>query len=91
MIYSPNQNHIGWLAVDPEYRRKGVGTALVKYMFKELHDRKEFKVKTFINGEWQSKATHPFYKSLGFEPREINYDDMENNANHPALVFIKRN
>ena len=91
MIYSPNQNHIGWLAVDPKYRRKGIGTALVKYMFNELSDRNEFKVKTFIDGEWQSDASHPFYKSLGFEPKEINYEDMENNANHPMRVFIKDN
>ena len=89
MTYSPNSNHIGWLAVDPEYRRKGVGTALVNYMFSQLSDRKEFKVKTFIDGHWQSEVSHPFYKSLGFEPREINYDDMENSANHPMRVFIK--
>jgi len=89
MIYSPNQNHIGWLAVAPKYRRKGVGTALVKYMFKALSDRTQFKVKTFIEGDWQSEASHPFYKSLGFEPKEINYDDMENNANHPMMIFIK--
>ena len=39
MIFSPNQNHIGWLAVDPKYIRKGIGTALVNYMFKKLSDR----------------------------------------------------
>ena len=89
MIYSPNQNHISWLAVDPEYRRKGIGTALVKYMFSQLSDSKEFKVKTFIDDHWQSKTSHPFYKSLGFEPKEINYDNMENNANHPMRVFKK--
>ena len=87
MIYSPNSNHIGWLAVDPEYRRKG--TALVKYMFNKLTDRKEIKVKTFIEDDWQSSVSHPFYKSLGFEPKEINYDDIENNANRPMRVFIK--
>ena len=91
MIYSPNSNHIGWLAVDPEYRRKGIGTALVKYMFNELADRKELKVKTFIEGDWQSNVSHPFYMSLGFEPKEINCDDMENNANRPMRVFIKKN
>ena len=91
MIYSPNSNHIGWLAVDPEYRRKGIGTALVNYMFDELSDRKEFKVKTFIDDDWQSSISHAFYKSLGFEPKEINYDNMENNANRPMRVFIKNN
>ena len=91
MIYSPNQNHIGWLAVAPQYRRRGIGTALVKYMFAKLSDRKQFKVKTFVDGEWQSQASHPFYKSLGFEPTEICYDGMENNANKPMLIFLKDN
>jgi GNAT superfamily N-acetyltransferase len=90
MVYSTNQNQITWLAVNPEYRRKGIGTALVKYMFNELSDRKEYKVNTFIDGEWQSKVSHPFYKSLGFEPKEISYDNMENNANHPMMIFIKK-
>ena len=91
MIYSPNQNHIGWLAVDPQYRRRGIGTALVKYMFTELPDRNVFKVKTFVESEWQSEASHNFYKSLGFEPKEICYDEMERNAGHPMLIFIKDN
>ena len=82
MLFSPNSNQIGWLAVDPDYRRKGIGTLLVKYMLKELEDRKE---------HWQSKASHPFYKSLGFEPKEISYENMENNANNPMLIFIRKN
>ena len=91
MIFSPNQNHIGWLAVDPKFRRRGIGTALVHYMLMELPDRKQFKVKTFMEGEWQSESSHPFYISLGFKPKEVNYDDMENNANHPTLLFVKEN
>jgi ribosomal protein S18 acetylase RimI-like enzyme len=89
MIYSPNHNHISWLAVDPDYRRMGIGTALVNFMFIELADRNEFKVKTFVNGEWQSKASHNFYESLGFIGKEICYDEMERNAGHPMQVFYK--
>jgi ribosomal protein S18 acetylase RimI-like enzyme len=91
MIYSSNQNHITWLAVDPDYRRRGIGSALVEYMFKKLPDRKEYKVKTFTENDWQSKTSHPFYKSLGFISTVTNYDDMVNNENHPTLVFVKTN
>ncbi len=91
MIYSPNQNHIGWLAVHKQYRRQGIGTALVNYMFEELPDRKQFLVKTFIEGEAQSLLAHPFYKSLGFVAKEIDYSDMQHNANHPMQIFIKEN
>ena len=90
MTYSPNSNHISWIAVDPRYRRRGIGSKLVKHMFKELSDRKELTVKTFIEGEWQSDVSHPFYRSLGFEStNEISYDDLENNANKPMLKFKK--
>ena len=89
MVFSPNSNQISWLGVDPEYRRQGIGTLLVKYMLNELSDRKEFKVRTFIEEHSQSKISHPFYESLGFKRREIIYENMENNAGHPMLEFIK--
>ena len=90
MVYSPKSNQISWLGVNPNYRRKGIGTLLVRYMLEKLNDRIEFKVKTFIEEHWQSKASHSFYKSLGFEPKEICYDGMENNAGHPMLEFLKK-
>jgi ribosomal protein S18 acetylase RimI-like enzyme len=90
LVYSPNQNHIAWIAVHKDYRRRGVGTALVKYMFDQIPDRNEYKVKTFLDGEFQSVASHAFYKSFGFEPKEIIYEDMEKNANHPMQLFVKK-
>jgi GNAT superfamily N-acetyltransferase len=90
MIYSPNRNHIGWLAVGRRERRRGVGPALVRYMLDRIPGREEYKVKPFIAGEPQSAASHPFYESLGFVPDRIDYEDMVNNANHPTQLFVRR-
>lgn len=89
MIYSPNQNHIGWIAVHPDYRRQGIGTALVGYMFKALDQAERFKVKTFTEGDTSGSAARPFYQSLGFVPDEVLYH--EEGLTHPVQLFIKEN
>jgi ribosomal protein S18 acetylase RimI-like enzyme len=88
VVYSTSSNHISWLGVDPQYRRKGIGTLLVKFALEKLNEKNEIKVRTFIEEHWQSKISHPFYKSLGFEPNEVIYENMENNAGHPMIEFI---
>ncbi len=88
MIFSPSQNHIGWLAVHPNFRRQGIGSELVRYMFKALHQVREFKVKTFIEGDSSGVASRPFYQSLGFVPNEIL--NNEEDYSHPVQLFIKK-
>lgn len=89
MIYSPKSNHIGWIAVNTKHRRQGIGSALVNYMFKKLPKDVPIKVKTFLETDEPGQTAHCFYKSLGFQPKEI-LDDVNNeNAGKPFYLFIK--
>ncbi|WP_432662999.1 GNAT family N-acetyltransferase [Wukongibacter baidiensis] len=87
MIYSPNQNHIGWFAVHPKYRRMGVGSSIMEYMLNKLVDAREIKVKTFLYDDNYGKAARSFYVKNGFIGKDILRDEEE--YPHPVQVFIK--
>ena len=87
MTYSPNQNHISWLAVHPDYRNAGVASALMNSMSLELSGAKEIKVKTFHIDDMYGKAARSFYRKHGFIAGEILLDDE---FPHPVQVFTKR-
>lgn len=89
MTYSPNSNHIGWLAVSPNHRRKGIGSALAKYMFDKLPKNIPIKVRTFLETDIPGKTAQSFYKSLGFKPKEILEDINNKNAGNPFHLFIR--
>ncbi len=89
MIYSPNSMHIGWIAVRADFRRMGIGSVMVNYMFSKLPPNKSIKVKTFLETDTPGKTAHSFYKSLGFLPKEIIEDVNNENAGKPFHLFIK--
>lgn len=89
MMYSPHSFHIGWLAVRPNYRRKGIGTALVQYMVAAMHKDVPIRVKVFLETDPPGKVAHAFYRSLGFTPKEIQEDLDHRNARRPFQVFVK--
>jgi ribosomal protein S18 acetylase RimI-like enzyme len=66
MTFSPNQNHISWLAVHPNYRNRGVASSLMHFMLQELSSAKQIKVKTFSDDDKYGKAARSFYKKHGF-------------------------
>ncbi len=89
MTYSPRSLQIGWLGVAPSHRRKGIGTALVEYMFAALPKGVPLRVKTFLESDASGMVAHEFYRSLGFSPKEI-LEDVDNvNAGHPFQLFVR--
>ena len=63
--------HRGWLytvAVSPEYRRRGIGTALVRHAVAALRTAGCTKVNLQIRST--NLAVRKFYESLGFEAEE---------------------
>jgi ribosomal protein S18 acetylase RimI-like enzyme len=86
MTFSPNQNHISWLAVHPNYRNKGVATSLMQYMLNELKNAEQISVKTFSCDDKYGKAARSFYRKHEFSEGEIFDDD---DYPHPVQVFTK--
>ncbi len=63
--------HRGWLyrvAVSPEHRRRGIGTALVRHAVGSLHKLGCVKVNLQIRAD--NRAVSSFYESLGFAVEE---------------------
>ncbi len=87
MIYSTRSKHIGWIAVDPEYRRQGIGAALVAYFFDRFGDTEVLTVKTFLKSDVSGPRAHGFYESMGFIAEETEEDRENLNAGHPFQVF----
>jgi ribosomal-protein-alanine N-acetyltransferase len=80
-----DEGHIISLAVDKNYRRKGIGAELVNYavdIFKKCNVR-EIKLEVRIG----NRGARKFYKEMGFEEKEIfenYYEDGED------AVIMKR-
>ena len=91
LIYSMNSNHIGWLAVNPQYRKKGIGTLLIKYVFKQFPKDTPIEVKTFLETDKSGLTAQSFYKSLGFIAERIVEDRNNENGGKPFHVFMSYN
>lgn len=68
-----NKTHINLVFTKKEYHRRGIATAIFKYLIKDLLDENPFLKKITLNS---SPYGLPFYLSLGFIPlsdeQEIN-------------------
>jgi ribosomal protein S18 acetylase RimI-like enzyme len=54
------------IAIHPEYRRQGIGRALVASMKARFHQRHVLKV--LIAGDKHNEILRPFYESIGVNP-----------------------
>jgi len=86
MSFSLDKNQITWLAVHPNYRKKGVASSLMHTVLNELSHAKKIKVKTFRDDDKYGKAARSFYRNHGFIEGETL---IEERYPHPVQVFYK--
>ena len=66
LLFSKNSNCLSFMAVHPNFRRQGIGTALVERMLSEFHNNCEITVSTFRNDNPLGKAPRSLYEKFGF-------------------------
>ena len=71
LLFSRNKNMICCLAVDPEHRREGIASILLRKALNELDARKEITVSTFRENDEKGIAARTLYRKFGFHEGEL--------------------
>jgi len=84
--FTPNECHVGNVAVEETYRRKGIGTLLLKSMLREARERGA--IRATLEVRMSNSPAISLYKRHGFQELAIRrgyyYPDGED-----ALVMMK--
>lgn len=71
ILFSRSRNMICCLAVSPEHRRQGIGSALLEKALDELDRSREISVSTFREDDEKGTAPRTLYKKFGFKEAEF--------------------
>lgn len=84
LLFSRRLNMICCMAVAPEYRRRGIGTALVSSAMDQMDGSREISVTTFRQEDEKGIAPRALYTRFGFEPQELLTE-----YNYPLQRFVR--
>ena len=85
LLFSRNKNMICCLAVDPELRREGIASILLRKALNELDARREITVSTFRENDEKGIAPRALYRKFGFQEGELTEE-----FGYPNQVFVLR-
>lgn len=71
LLFSSRRNMICFLAVLPEFRRKGVASMMLREALGKLDKSRDITVSTFLEYDPRGKAPRALYKSFGFVEGEF--------------------
>jgi len=83
LLFSRGHNMICCLAVDPDYRRAGIASAMLDKALSELDRTRDITVTTFREGDAKGTAPRALYKKFGFVEGELVEE-----FGYPNQVFI---
>ena len=83
LLFSRNRNMICCLAVDPDHRKRGIASILLKKALDELDRSKEITVSTFRENDDKGIAPRALYRKFGFQEGE-----MTEEFGYPNQVFV---
>lgn len=85
LLFSKKHNMICCLAVDPDYRKKGIASMLLTKAFGELDRDKDITVSTFRENDVKGIAPRSLYKKFGFTE-----DELIEEFGYPNQRFVLR-
>ena len=71
LLFSRSRNMICCLAVDPDHRKQGLASILLKKALDELDRSKEITVSTFRENDDKGIAPRALYRKFGFQEGEL--------------------
>lgn len=83
LLFSSKHSMICCLAVAPEYRRRGVASAMLTESLSKLDRSRDISVTTFRDGDPIAAAPRALYRKFGFHP-----DELVMELNYPCQKFI---
>lgn len=83
LLFSRSRNMICCLAVDPEHRKQGLASILLRKALDELDRSKDITVSTFRENDEKGIAPRALYKKFGFQEGE-----MTEEFGYPTQVFV---
>ncbi|GKX28296.1 hypothetical protein SH1V18_07760 [Vallitalea longa] len=84
LIISKKKSEICFLAVHPNYRKKGIASELLKFSFQLFNPQSTITVTTYREDDSKGIAPRRLYKSLGFIEDELTME-----YGYPTQRFIK--
>ena len=85
LLISKKHNMICCLAVAPEYRRKGIASALLEKALSELDRSNDITVTTFRDNDEKGIAPRALYKRFGFAEEKLMVEN-----DYPVQRFVLR-
>ena len=85
LLLSKKHNMICCLAVAPEYRRKGIASALLEKALSELDRSNDITVTTFRDNDEKGIAPRALYKRFGFAEEKLMVEN-----DYPVQRFVLR-
>lgn len=85
LLLSKKHNMICCLAVAPEYRRKGIASALLEKALAEFDRSRDITVTTFRDNDEKGIAPRALYKRFGFAEEKLMIEN-----DYPAQRFVLR-
>lgn len=83
LLFSRSRNMICCLAVDPEHRKQGLASTLLRKALDELDKSREITVSTFRENDEKGIAPRALYKKFGFQEGK-----MTEEFGYPNQVFV---
>ena len=83
LLFSRNKNMICCLAVDPEHRKQGLASILLRKALDELDGSREITVSTFRENDEKGIAPRALYRKFGFQEGALTEE-----SGYPNQVFV---